>query len=349
MGDASLMDDLAAAWDATEGPESDTDEIQEAGHEEAADGSGSGEAGAGASVSEALADAEGVDDAGDGGGDEAGGAEQPAGSEPAAEGQDEDLSVAPRGLSPQAREEWANTPESVRREYAKRERDYENGIKQYAQHARRAQAMDSVLQPYNQLLAMNGGPQNILPGLLQTASILQMGSPQQKAQQTAALIKQFGIDIKTLDGFLVGDTPKVSEEDRIQQAIDQRLQPVLQHYQQQEQARRQEQDTQLTNELQQFAQSHEFYNDVAADMADLLDMAAQRNTPMSLDEAYNKACAMNPQISQVIKNRELAGQTQNRRRAASSVRGAPGGDGAQAPGNSVRDLLEHAWQNTGRV
>ena len=69
--------------------------------------------------------------------------------------------------------------------------------------------MDQALAPFQQYLAVTGEPPaKTIQGLLQTASILQMGSPVQRANTVASLIKQFGVDIRTLDDVLAGQQPR---------------------------------------------------------------------------------------------------------------------------------------------
>jgi len=205
-----------------------------------------------------------------------------------------------------------------------------------------------VLQPYSQLFAMNGGPQNILPGLLQSASMLQMGSAPQKAQTVANIIKQFGVDIATLDSLLAGEQPS-GQSSQLEQLLDQRLQPIQQvlgQFQQQQATQAQQQQQRVISDVEMFASDpkNEFYNDVRADMADILDMAANRGRPMTLQDAYDRACQIHPQVSQIIAARGNQQRVNSKRTAASSLRGGPGGSpGAPAIGDSVREAVEAAW------
>jgi hypothetical protein len=262
------------------------------------------------------------------------------------------LDTPPKGLSLEAREAWKDTPDAVRKEIAKREADFERGIVKYAQNAKRAEAMDQALAPFQQYMAMNGGPQQAIGTLLQTGALLQMGNPTQKAQLVANMINQFGVDIKTLDSLLVGEQPKAGPEAQIEQLLEQRLAPLqqqLQTYQQREQQMQQQSQQKVMTELEQFAASNEFYDDVKMEMADLLDMAANRGRPMTLQEAYDIACTTHPQVNRVKQARQQQSTAQEKRRAASSVRGTPGSDGAGMQGGSIRDVLAEAWDNAGRM
>ena len=252
--------------------------------------------------------------------------------------------TAPKSLSPAAREAWKDLPEAVKTDIAKREADYEKGIVQYADNAKRAEAMDRSLAPFQQLFAMNGGgPQQTLEPLLQTASVLQMGSPQQKAQTAANLIKQFGVDIRMLDGMLVGEQPQQSQQDIINQAVQQAVAP----YQQQVQQQKHQQQQAVNNEVNQFAAQNEFYGDVSDTMADLMEMAAKRGRELTMQDAYDQACRIHPQISQVLAGRQAQSVTAPRQNAAVSISGSPGGGGDSRPADSIRGQIEAAWELDG--
>jgi len=272
-------------------------------------------------------------------------------SRPAA-GENASLDTPPKGLSPAAREAWKETPEAVRADIARREADYAKGIEKHRANTERVKAMDQALAPFQQYMAVNGGPQQTIGTLLQTGAMLQMGNPTQKAQLVANMIKEFGVDIKALDSLLVGEQPQADPNSQIDQLLQQKLQPLqqqLQRYQQQEQQAQMRSQQQIQSEVDQFAQQNEFYDDVKMEMADLLDMAANRGRQMTMQEAYEIACSTNPQISKIRQARSSQQVTQQRRAAASSVRGTRGSDGGTQAPSSTRAALEAAWDNAGRM
>ena len=257
----------------------------------------------------------------------------------------------PSSLPPAAREAWKDAPQAIKDAVAKREKDYEAGIVKYAENAKRAQQMDSVLQPYQQYLATNGGPGNAIKTLLNTGATLQGGSPTQKAAMVAGIIKNFGVDIQALDNLLVGQAPAEDPNAPIQQAVQQAVAPyqqALTQLQQQQAAEQQKMTQGVNDELTQFAATHEFYKDVSADMADIMDMSAKRGLNPSLEEVYNKACMLHPEISTIIQSRNAGAQTRNKKRAAVSITGAPGGVGADVQPDSLTDTLNAAWDAVGR-
>jgi hypothetical protein len=326
---------LSAAWDAAEAND-DQESISEsyAGAEETADPADEHD-----TKVQREAELPGVRDGGD------------AAQEPVAADESAAVDKAPAGLSPEAREAWKDAPQAIKDHIKAYDQRMEGLAQKYGESFQRMQAMDKSLAPFQQLFAMNGGAQQTLMPLLQTASILQMGSTGQKAQVAANLIKQFGVDIKQLDALLVGEQPQQGPQDQLAQLVDQRLAPLqqqLQHYQQREQQAQQQSQQQISNELSSFAEKNEFYDDVKMEMADLLDMAANRGRQMTLDEAYSIACSTHPSISKIIQNRQSQQSIQAKRTAASSVRGKAGD--LAAPANQSRTAaLEEAWDNFGRM
>jgi hypothetical protein len=269
---------------------------------------------------------------------------------------DSSAEVAPKSLPPAAREAWGETPKAMREAIATREKQYEEGIMKYAQGAKTAQAMQQTFQPFQQYTSMNGGPKQAITGLLQTGSMLQMGSPQQKAEIVANIIGQFGVDISTLDNMLVGNAPsqEVQQNSQMEQMLNQRLQPLQQQlgvYQQRDQQYANNQQAEIGSEIQQFANdpANEFYGDVANRMASELDMAAQNGEKLDLKGAYDLAVRSNPEIFKLVQSRENAKNLGSKRAAATSIHGTPQGGGGGKANPSVRSAIEDAWDNAGQL
>jgi hypothetical protein len=272
------------------------------------------------------------------------------------DGSNTDAEVAPKSLPPAAREAWGETPQTMREAIATREKQYEEGIMKYSQGAKTAQAMQQTFQPFQQYTSMNGGPKQAITGLLQTGSMLQMGSPQQKAEIVANIIGQFGVDISTLDNMLVGNAPsqEVQQNSQMEQMLNQRLQPMQQQlgaYQQRDQQYAQQQQNAIGSEIQQFANdpANEFYSDVADRMANELDIAAQNGDKLDLKGAYDLAIRSNPEIFKLVQSRENAKNLGSKRAAATSIHGTPQGGGGGKANPSVRSAIEDAWDNAGQL
>lgn len=342
-----LTSALAEAWDEVEGKDDGT-EPETGTEDESASAVGDDATAEGTAESES-----------DGGTDADDPAVQSAdkrGGDAPAEKTGEQLLNAPSSWKPEMREKFKDLPKEVQDYVHQRESEVEQGIMQYAENAKRAQAMDQMLQPFQQYMAMNGGPGQTIQGLLQTGAGLQMGTPVQKAEVVANIIRQFGVDIQTLDNLLVGKQPGqgAQQSSEIQSAVQQAVAPYQQFmndFQQQQQMQNQQMQQSVDSDVTQFANdpANEFYEDVKMDMADLLELAANRGQTLSLKDAYDRACKLHPEIDQILSTRAAAKAANDKRQAASSITGSPGGDGSNAAPDSMRAAIEQAWDGTGRL
>jgi uncharacterized protein with von Willebrand factor type A (vWA) domain len=141
--------------------------------------------------------------------------------------------------------------------------------------------------------------------------------------------------------------------------LDQRMAPVnqmMQQMQQQQQRQQQQSQGQADDTVKDFSANAEFINDVRDSMADLLDMSAKRGQKMDLQQAYDTACAIHPEISKIVNQRKqdatMMGGTalmNSKRNAASSISGKVGGMAGAPNGSlSMRDQLMSAWDSSAR-
>jgi len=268
----------------------------------------------------------------------------------------ENESGAPVSWSATAREAWKKIPKEAQSYIQQRETQMTQGMQKNADLAKRAEGMDQALAPYAQYLSMNGGAGQALQTLLQTGAGLQMGSPAQKAQTVAGIIKQYGVDVTALDNLLAGEpVPEgVQQRSEVQQAVAEAVAPyqqMMQRMEQGQQAQVHRVQEEANTDVSQFANNpkNEFYNDVSNDMADLMDMSANRGAPISLQDAYQKACTLHPEVSKIILGRQQQATLANKRRAATSVTGAPGGVNEAPVHDNIRNTIEDAWENAGRT
>jgi hypothetical protein len=283
-------------------------------------------------------------------------AEAPAPEEAAAEASE----PAPVSWKPAVREQWKNLPEEVRKEIQRREKDFAVGIQRSTEAAQYGARMHRMIEPLRPFFNANGlNDETGLQTVMQTAGMLMGGSPPQKAQAVANMIKDYGIDIEQLDGVLaqtLGGQPaqqQAGPDPMVQQQIQQALAPYQQfmgQLTQQQQAQQQHRAQEATQTVGQFSQDpkNEFYMDVREDMAMLLDAAASQNKELSLADAYDRACYMNPEIRNILSQRQLADSEQRRQQASVSVSGSPDGvTETQSPAN-MRDAIAMAWENSAR-
>ena len=336
MSDKNLLDDLADAWDNVEDNDDAISDDEPQGDSEsapielAADGPEDDDAGT--PESPVVSERE----------------EEDSGQEATAEQPADDVDAPPKSMSPAAREVWKDVPKEVKDEFAKFDQRMEGLAQKYGKNAERAEAMDRSLAPFQQMFAMNGGAEQTIVPVLQTASILQMGTPQQKAEMITNMIKQFGVDVRAVDSLLVGEQPQQPQGQDVQAMINSAL---AQRDAQQQQYYDQQQQATINSEVQQFAADpkNEFYVDVRDTMADLMEMAANRGQPLSMQDAYNRACQMDDSIRGIIAARSSSKDVERRRSAAVSISGSPGGEGDTAPPDSLRGAIEDAFANANRA
>ena len=339
--EGSLSDDLEAAWEASEESESDgsADGDSRGGTTSADAGAGGGDLG-----SDGQADGEPAAGAGETGAEAVGSGGKP-----------------PLDWSPELREEWAGLPAGVKTQIANREAQMAQAMQGTAQARQVAQDFSGIANKYGSVMAAEGiqNPLQMVDTLLSTVSELRMGSPQQKAQKMAQLIQHYGIDISSLDDSLasvVGGQPPSAQpqmDPNLQHMLDQRMAPVNQMMQQlagMQQQKYQQGQQAAVQEVDQFAQQAEFLNDVRHDVADLIDLATKQGRDMPLQEAYDKACAMNPQIAAVLAQRaqqqsiaDAGRNVSSKKRAASSLApGNRGGNSSPMP-DDMLGQLNAAW------
>ncbi len=356
----NAMEDLASAWDKVES-ESSEDTSQEASTEATLEESGNGDFGE-SPVEDATIPADGGEET-EGEEDdlpeaaEAAEAAESTEADETAEGEEsESYGEPPASWNAEARELWKDLPKKARDYIQLREQQVAQGLEKHRQNAERAKSMDRSLAPYQQLFAMNGGAKPVIEGLLQTGASLQMGSPMQQAQTVANIIKRFGVDVQTLDSLLVGEEApeQVRNQDQIQQAVQQALTPYqqqMQQFQMAQQQAAQQTEHQAQTELQQFANdpNNKFFPQVRNRMADLFDLAEQNGERLTLQEAYDRACYMDPTLRQQLIQQQSSSNLGRKRKAAASVAGSPRGTSAPAQPEDIRGTIEQAWEQAGRM
>lgn len=270
---------------------------------------------------------------------------------------------APIDWGPQDREAWSKIPRHLQEKVMSREKELNTMLQTTADARKTHEQFGNLTQQYGAVLSGIGGdtPMETTKALFDTVANLRMGTPIQKAQTIADLINSFGVDINTLDSALVGQPPpqQSQQNSQIEQMLAERLAPfeamMGQQNALQQQQEQQKQDAAIS-EVQQFAGDAEFLSDVRMDMADFIDMASARGQTMTIKEAYDKACAINPQIQAVLAQRaqraKLTGSNNDmasKRLAGSSIVGNKGGSGGGGNSGSMRDMISAAWDGQNKI
>jgi hypothetical protein len=196
-------------------------------------------------------------------------------------------------------------------------------------------------------------PMEAVQSYIQVAASLRLGTPAEKAQKLAEMVSHYGVDIQALDSALAGETPQDPQVTQMESLLEQKMAPVnqmMQNLAMMQQQKGVASQQEASQAVQQFSQQAEFLPDVRYMMADMLDLAAKQGREMSMEQAYDLACQMTPQVKSVMDKRAeqeaLAGQQQQvaqKRRAASSVVGQGAVSTGGGTPDSISDSLREAW------
>ena len=263
---------------------------------------------------------------------------------------------APASWKADLRERWKALPPEVQGEIVRREREVDDRLRAGSEARKFADRFDSVVNPYRAFIEAEGAePLAAFHDYLKTATMLRTGAPQDKARLVAQLVSQYAIPLQALDHYLAqsiqsgGFNPQAfnpqPQQQQPQEFRDPRLDQLLESM-----ASRERES--VTSSIAAFESdpAHEFFSDVRETMADVMDAAAKRGIVMSLDDAYTRACHIEPAVRKVLDERAARGSASQAartlaaaRHAASSLPSqpappAPRTNGAAPPG-SVRDAI----------
>jgi len=270
----------------------------------------------------------------------------------------------PTSWKPGVREHWGKLPPEVQQEVVRREVEVARAMQDSARHREVLAQVQAVVGPFSQnFAASEGGALGAMQQLFAADHTLRHGSTAEKAQLAANIIKNYGVDIATLDAVLAGqqlpNDPNAQLAQQLRREMQQQLQPLMGYFNrvqgQREQALSQINDK-AASEVESFGQdqAHEFFDHVREDMADIIDLHTARGATISLQEAYDRAINFNPQIREVVAKRAeqeranaAAAAAQRARRTAASISGSPAPAGA-VPGpvnDDRRAAIEAAWDD----
>lgn len=266
----------------------------------------------------------------------------------------------PLAWKPAVREHWGKLPPEVRAEVARRELEVQQALSQSSNSRKFASDFGEVVKPFAHLIqAQNSTPLQAVRNLMTTAAGLTIGNHEQKARIIAEIIQNYGVDIKTLDDVLSGQQPMprppANGGGGIPPQFHQMLKPVYEfmgEVKSMKQQRMEKMQQEAEAETAQFA-SQPFFEDVREDMADIMEIAANRGQTLTIQQAYERAIAMNPDVSKIIAQRQAAERAKKEggtrmaraRKAASTLTGSPASSGDSGKVvKTRRDAIEAAWE-----
>jgi hypothetical protein len=262
---------------------------------------------------------------------------------------------APASWKGEVKGEWNNLPLHVRQEIHRREAQVNKTMEEASTYREISSAFEKIFTPHMQRVQSYGSnPVQMVDSLLQTEATLSGGSMQQKAATIANLIQQYGIDLSTLDDVLSRGLQNQPQQPDLAAELEQRLmqkfQPMLQTVQSfQEQQRQQElqlqQEAVTTVEQMALDPRFPYFDEVRNDMADVMEIMSKRGQPITLEDAYKRATAMNGYVATQITTQSANQAAQRAKAAAVSVSSNPASGGSTVPmdDGSLRGAIEAAF------
>ncbi len=259
---------------------------------------------------------------------------------------------APPNWKPAAREKWAALPAEVQQEAIRVDREVRQVMQETAEFRKHHQAFQAAVGPFEGMIRAEGGePMQAIGSLLQTAAALRTAPAHHKAQIVAQIVKTYGVDVRALDAALVGEAPPEGQQGQGGYQ-DPRVDQLLAQINQAKQAQAQSVSQRTAQTIQDFAAKSEFFEDLREEMGDIMRVRGERGIAMSLEDAYNHALKLHPEISGIVEQRAAAekarnanASTQRVRNAASSVKSQPAGGSPprNESGGTVMDDVREAW------
>jgi hypothetical protein len=256
---------------------------------------------------------------------------------------------APASWKPAAKEAFSKAPPEVQAEIHRREGEITRTLQETAEARKTMETVRQTLAPFEGLARANGMDSIKYAGsVMQTAAALSMGSQTQRAHIVAQLIASYGIDVDSVNAVMQGQVPQQSPA---QQQIDPRA-VVREEIAALRQQAQQERASSLWRDFS--SKAPEFLDTVKDDMVVILNDAARVGKDITYQQAYDKACRLNDEISGIISQRQAAQAarapgtvTAATRAAASSPRSRPAAPPGGVQPRDVRGALEAAAEKIG--
>jgi len=269
-------------------------------------------------------------------------AKQVEGTEIPAEGA-KDYTRPPPGWSVAAKAEFEALPAAVKESIAKREAEIDKGFEKLRDY--------KALAPYEDYARANNMP---LPDLMQRYKAADDFLNRDPHNAILWFCQNYGVDPRTLAGH-AQQHMQPAQQQRQPAAQPQGDPVLLQKIAALEEMVLGDKRTQVSTQVERFASDpkNKYFDNVADQMVPLITQAQQSGQPVDLNQIYETACWMNPEVraalikeqkqkdsaDQAAKARQVADQA---RRSGASITGGPAVTPPNVPPNSdnLRALLE---------
>jgi len=258
----------------------------------------------------------------------------------------------PSSWVPSAREMWKDIPDAVKSEIIRREQDSANQHHRFQEQFAPVQGLVNQINPYLQE-AQSLGVDGIqfIHNTMSAERTLRTAAMPEKFQALLSIADQYGIPLRQIVNESVGQqvlaTPTPGAA----------LPPeIAQEFEAIKQWRSEQEYGQVLSQVEAWGANKEFFNDVRETMGKLVEAQMANN----IDEAYEMACRMHPDVSKVMSQRSGQAQSQtsvvSRQVAAAGVakaggaRATPKDEKPDADKSLHDEITEAFYANTsGRV
>ena len=252
----------------------------------------------------------------------------------------------PRSWKPEFHEVWQKADPKMQEYAFQREEQMRAGVEPLISKAQFADSMQEAIQPYmDTIRGLGMTPDKAVAALMEADAKLRNSDPQTRTQYFMQLAQSYGINLgQAQPGVQSGAVDPMVYQ--LQNELNKVRGEVMGWKQQQEMAENQT----LLTEIDAFSQKAEHFEDVRPTMIQLL----QSGMANTLEEAYDKAIRLTPEIADRVAQARQAAANQQQARAANaaakaaraaavSVRSATPGAHTAPTSSDRRALLESAF------
>lgn len=243
-----------------------------------------------------------------------------------------------------AQEALRALPPETQQYIVEREQQFHKGIQQYKEDAQKGRSLGNAIAPHLEYLQqLQVAPEVAISKLIEVEKTLRTSDPQTKAKEFVRLAHDYGIDLNSLTSVPF---------DPYHHQLEQRLAQQQAALEQITQSRQMAEEAQLGQTIEQFAQTHEHFDEVRETMADLLD----KGFASDLNDAYAKAVRLNDDVfsrvsqqpTQQVNPIQRANEAAKAAKASAvSVKGSPTGVTRAPEPKTTEEAVRQAMANLG--
>jgi hypothetical protein len=260
---------------------------------------------------------------------------------------------APQSWSHAAREQWADLPESIRKEVVRREEAAVQGIRQLHEKIAPAEGFLQSMEPYFQEAKSAGVvPQEYIGGVMRSERILRTAEMPAKLNEVVRIAEQYGVPLRQIINQSVGEemikAPQQEQPAQLPPEVQQELSDMRQW--RESQAR-----DSASNEVNSFGKDKPYFDQVRGVMANLIESGVATD----LEGAYEQAIWADPTVrGQMLQDQEAKRKEQldEKARQTAASTSIPDSGTVDVPlgddgGDDVADIVRNAFykQSSGRM